>query len=174
MFRFAPLILSLALATPAIAGGKGNGLLLHERSPEAEQPTPADAPSITPRQQFIQSNVIETLYHELGHALIDILDLPVYGNEELAADVFSVVLMNRLHDEEEVAQLARDVANAYSEEARRAKLRGQPSSGARPMTHGTYMGRTCSAITTWSACSLAPTPRAAPTWSKRLTFRASV
>ncbi|PIE08985.1 MAG: hypothetical protein CSA73_00910 [Rhodobacterales bacterium] len=125
MFRFAPLILSLALAPPAVAGGKGDGLFLHERSPEAEQPTPPDAPRITPRQQFIQSNVIETLYHELGHALIDILDLPVYGNEEFAADVFSVILMNRLHDKEEVARLARNVAGAYAEEARRAKLRGQ-------------------------------------------------
>ena len=35
---------------------------------------------------FIANEVIATFYHELGHALIDVLHLPVLGKQEDAAD----------------------------------------------------------------------------------------
>lgn len=70
-----------------------------------------------PVQRFVENNVAETLYHELGHALIDVLDLPVYGSEEFAADRFSVVLMNRLNHGRHLIDMARDVAAAYDGEA---------------------------------------------------------
>ncbi len=52
------------------------------------------------RFEFVRTNLVSTFYHELAHALIDIMDLPVYGQEEDAADVFSVVVIERLFDDE--------------------------------------------------------------------------
>jgi len=46
--------------------------------------------------EFVRTNLVSTFYHEFAHALIDIMDLPVYGQEEDAADVFSVVVIDRL------------------------------------------------------------------------------
>lgn len=42
---------------------------------------------------FVVGNVLFAAYHELGHALIDLLDLPVVGREEDAADGFAAVMM---------------------------------------------------------------------------------
>ena len=39
------------------------------------------------REAFVEANLLGIFYHELGHALIDILQLPVFGQEEDAADV---------------------------------------------------------------------------------------
>ncbi|WGH80080.1 DUF4344 domain-containing metallopeptidase [Jannaschia ovalis] len=50
-----------------------------------------------------------TLYHELGHAVIDQLELPVYGVEETAADVFALVLAERLHPEDELTEIMGDM-----------------------------------------------------------------
>ena len=42
---------------------------------------------------FVIGNTLFAVYHELGHALIDLLDLPVVGREEDAADGFAAILM---------------------------------------------------------------------------------
>ncbi|MGI9509973.1 MAG: DUF4344 domain-containing metallopeptidase [Geminicoccaceae bacterium] len=42
---------------------------------------------------FVIGNTLFTVYHELGHALIDLLDLPVIGREEDAVDGFAAVTM---------------------------------------------------------------------------------
>ncbi len=47
----------------------------------------------SPRATFLSDVLIGSLYHELGHALIDQLELPVLGNEEDAADQFSTVFI---------------------------------------------------------------------------------
>jgi hypothetical protein len=44
--------------------------------------------------------MVAIFYHELGHALIDVMQLPVLGLEEDAADVLSVVMIDRLWDAE--------------------------------------------------------------------------
>lgn len=141
----------LSLAAPALAGGKGDDVAPREQVPGEDLLPPtvtfeddgsvatATRAVITPRQRFVQSNIIETMYHELGHALIDILDLPVFGPEEFAADVFSVVLMNRLHDEDGAIRLAYDAAGAYSEDALRAERRGEEN--AEWDVHGTNLQR---------------------------------
>ena len=43
---------------------------------------------------FSDSVITWTLYHEVGHALIDIYDLPVVGMEENAADQIATILVN--------------------------------------------------------------------------------
>lgn len=42
---------------------------------------------------FVLGNTLFAVYHELGHALIDLLDLPVVGREEDAADGFAAMMM---------------------------------------------------------------------------------
>lgn len=42
---------------------------------------------------FVLGNTLFVLYHEIGHALIDELDLPVLGREEDAADGFAAMMM---------------------------------------------------------------------------------
>src|SRR4051812_6372549 len=42
---------------------------------------------------FVLGNTVFILYHELGHALIDLLGLPVLGHEEDAADNLASIMM---------------------------------------------------------------------------------
>lgn len=42
---------------------------------------------------FVVGNTLFTIYHELGHGLIDLLGLPVIGREEDAVDGFAAVTM---------------------------------------------------------------------------------
>jgi hypothetical protein len=107
------LLLALS-ALPAHAGGDKSDYV--KTPPEggaaiAPATTPADA--IDPVQRFVNSNITETLYHELAHALIDKLELPIYGPEEFAADMFALVMINKMHPEAELRQITYDVAAAY-------------------------------------------------------------
>lgn len=63
--------------------------------------------------QFIRSNILATFYHEMGHGLIDVLDLSVLGRQEDAADSLSAVLIHNLWEEEAAAQMVYDTANAF-------------------------------------------------------------
>jgi hypothetical protein len=45
------------------------------------------------RASAITGNVVRVMMHELGHAVFDILELPVYGREEDAADQMSAFIM---------------------------------------------------------------------------------
>jgi hypothetical protein len=55
---------------------------------------------------FVEGNVLAIFYHEFGHALVDILQLPVLGQEEDAVDHLSIVLTHELWDEEMAASTA--------------------------------------------------------------------
>lgn len=59
---------------------------------------------------FVEGATLSIFYHEFGHALVDILQLPVLGQEEDAADILSVVLTHEMWDED----WARDTAWAAS------------------------------------------------------------
>lgn len=67
--------------------------------------------------RFVESNLIGAFYHEFAHALIDILDLPIYGQEETAADVFSAFAIDAFFVEESARQLVRDNALGFRREA---------------------------------------------------------
>ena len=73
---------------------------------------------------FVEANLIATLYHELGHALIDIEGVPIYGQEEDAADVLSILLIDAFYEEEAAVSLAYDTAFGFLGEAERAKAEG--------------------------------------------------
>jgi hypothetical protein len=79
--------------------------------------TPAfgfDMPEDESTAQFVTSNIIATFYHELGHALIDVLALPVLGKEEDAADGLASVLTHYIWDEETATQITYDTANGFA------------------------------------------------------------
>jgi hypothetical protein len=63
--------------------------------------------------QFIRSNILSTFYHEMGHGLIDVLELSVLGRQEDAADSLSAVLIHNLWEEEAAAQMVYDTASAF-------------------------------------------------------------
>ena len=94
------------------------------------QPLTASAQSFdldeTPQavQDFVEANLLATFYHELGHALIDILELPVFGQEEDAADVASTLMIDALYEEDAARALAYDTAFGFLGEAERG---GEPA-----------------------------------------------
>lgn len=59
---------------------------------------------------FVAANMIAIYYHEFGHALIDIMKLPIFGQEEDAADVLSAVLIHDFFSEETAQRIARATA----------------------------------------------------------------
>ena len=66
---------------------------------------------------YVESNLLSIFYHELGHAVIDLVQLPVFGQEEDAADVASVLLIDMLYDEETAVQIAYDSAFGFLADA---------------------------------------------------------
>jgi hypothetical protein len=64
-------------------------------------------------EEYVQGNVLATLYHEIGHAMIDVLELPVLGQEEDAADTLAVVLTHNLWEEAEARSVATATAMSF-------------------------------------------------------------
>lgn len=76
----------------------------------AAAPALAETP---PGEAFVADNIVAALYHEIGHAVIDRKRLPIFGQEEDAADVFAVVLMNEMHDEFGATSMASSTAFGF-------------------------------------------------------------
>lgn len=70
-----------------------------------------------PAADFVAANIIGIFYHELGHALIDIEGVPIFAQEEDAADVFSIYLIDALYEDESALALAYDAAFGFWAEA---------------------------------------------------------
>lgn len=83
-----------------------------------------DTPDDT--QAYVENNLLGIFYHEFGHALIDILELPIFGQEEDAADVLSVFLLSEFYEEEAAVQLAYDTAFGFLGEADRTDAEDIP------------------------------------------------
>lgn len=93
--------------------------------PLLSQPATAfEMPEDEAEAQFVTSNVLATFYHELGHALIDVLQLPVLGKEEDAADTLSALLVHDIWDESSATQIIYDTANSYAMYAAEAEAQG--------------------------------------------------
>lgn len=71
------------------------------------------AQDLTEKEAFVESNILAIFYHELGHAVIDLMEVPIFGQEEDAADVISVLLVDWLYDEEVAQAIAFDSAFGY-------------------------------------------------------------
>lgn len=63
---------------------------------------------------FVASNIVTTFYHEAGHAFVDVLQIPVLGREEDAADTLMSLFMEQLWDADSALYLMYDVTYAYA------------------------------------------------------------
>lgn len=75
--------------------------------------TSASLAAVEAEDAFVEANVLGIFYHELGHAIIDIEQVPIFGQEEDAADVFSILLIDALFDEESATELAYDASLGF-------------------------------------------------------------
>ncbi|WP_081628539.1 DUF4344 domain-containing metallopeptidase [Novispirillum itersonii] len=80
----------------------------------APQKTPRQAPEMEPEvRTFILGNTLFTLYHEVGHALIHELQLPVLGREEDAVDNLASLLMVPEEDDPEMLEMVMAAAQGW-------------------------------------------------------------
>lgn len=79
------------------------------------------------RAFFIEANMLATFYHELGHALIDTLDLPVLGREEDAADALAVLMIDAIWEEQSAVDLTLQATQAWKLYAEAAEDSGSPA-----------------------------------------------
>ncbi|MCH2163176.1 MAG: DUF4344 domain-containing metallopeptidase [Marinovum sp.] len=84
----------------------------------------AALPSLADTDDFVEANLLSIFYHELGHAMIDTMELPVFGQEEDAADVASILLIDELFVEEDAISIAYDAAFGFLGEAEAAEEEG--------------------------------------------------
>jgi hypothetical protein len=82
-------------------------VLLPSMAPAFQMPKDEEA------ARFVTSNIVSTFYHELGHALIDVMQLPVLGREEDAADTLSGLLIDQIWQEDTAFAMITDSALAY-------------------------------------------------------------
>ena len=66
---------------------------------------------------YVEANLLGIFYHELGHALIDTMSLPIFGQEEDAADVLSIVLIDAFFEEDRAVAMAYEAAFGFQAEA---------------------------------------------------------
>ncbi len=102
----------------------------------ADAPMFAEDPAL---DSFIYSNVVSVFYHEFGHALIDVLQLPVLGRQEDAADTLSALLIDHLWDENASIQLIYDTTLAY--QLYDAEMAGQADLNVYAGVHGLDLQR---------------------------------
>lgn len=72
-------------------------------------------------QDFVTANIISTLYHEFGHALIHLTDAAVLGREEDAADILSVVLLDQFWEEDAAESITALTALSFELAAQEAE-----------------------------------------------------
>lgn len=129
-------ILSVALLMPmvALAGASINKqvektaketLSQVAQQESGKQGKPEAAPLDAKRFEFVRRNLISTFYHELAHALIDTMELPMLGQEEDAADVFSVVMVDRLFEEAEAVAINGGAARGFEVDAIKMRSRAR-------------------------------------------------
>lgn len=62
---------------------------------------------------FTENNLLAIFYHELGHAVIDQMQVPIFGQEEDAADALSILLIDALYKSESSEEIAYDSASLF-------------------------------------------------------------
>ena len=99
------------------------------------------------RADAIVGAILDTILHEAGHAVIEMLDIPVLGREEDAADFFSAYILLQFSPED-AQRLIQGVAFMMASEAREAmeaRLRPQSFAGPHGMPAQRYYNLLCMA-----------------------------
>ena len=81
----------------------------------------SNAEKIDARDAYVSSNIVSIFYHELGHAIIDKMSVPTFGQEENAADVLSILMIDQVYDEEPAQDIAYDAALGFLADAEQAE-----------------------------------------------------
>jgi len=81
----------------------------------------SNAEKIDARDAYVSSNIVSIFYHELGHAIIDKMSVPIFGQEEDAADVLSILMIDQVYDEEPAQDIAYDAALGFLQMQNRRK-----------------------------------------------------
>ncbi len=66
---------------------------------------------------FTANNLLAIFYHELGHAVIDQMQVPIFGQDQDAADSLSILLIDALYDSDDAEVIAYDSASLFWAEA---------------------------------------------------------
>ena len=143
-------ILTIALLLPIVAVAQDivnkqvdktakETLLQVEQQDGSKQGKPDEIALDPERFEFVRTNLVSTFYHELAHALIDTMELPVLGQEEDAADVFSVLMVDRLFGEQEALAINSGAARGFEVDA--IKMRGKGREWDWADEHGPDMQR---------------------------------
>ncbi len=85
-------------------------LLLASPSSDAEN----NQDQVAERRAFVAENTVFTFYHELGHALIDLLDVHVLGREEDAVDALAVLLSSHGRTPEVADDIIASAAESFA------------------------------------------------------------
>jgi Putative metallopeptidase len=96
-------------------------LALRESDPRFKSLSPESAQKLV---EFVSGNMLFVLLHELGHAVITQMGLPVLGRMEDAADTFAVVMLLRMGSDFSHRALV-DAAEGWFLAARRDEKTGQ-------------------------------------------------
>ncbi len=68
-------------------------------------------------EDFVANNLLAIFYHEFAHALVDVLQVPIFGQEEDAADVLSILLIDAFYEEDVATAVAYDTALLFWSDA---------------------------------------------------------
>lgn len=64
------------------------------------------SPATADEDAFIDADILAIFYHELGHAIIDLMQIPIFGQEEDAADVAAVLMIDWFFGENTAQSIA--------------------------------------------------------------------
>lgn len=97
------------------------------------------------KEDFITANILAVFYHELGHAVIDVEDLPIFGQEEDAADVFSIYMIDAIYETAPATDFAYHTARGFRAEAELADRHGEEEdwSGMHGSSEQRYYNTVC-------------------------------
>jgi hypothetical protein len=151
--------------------------ICYEWMDATEQMAPAKlSPEGFTRQEVIVGGFVGVLLHEMGHAISDVLDLPVLGREEDAADQIAVFIM--LQFGKEVARTAIKgtafVWLTFSREGQAVHWDTRPRRSASTISSASATAATPTLSRTWSTSGSAKRgSRAAPTNTSRSATRSA-
>ena len=90
----------------------------------AAAPPAPGAPQDAAADRHVEGALLGVLLHELGHAVIDSEAVPIFGQEEDAADNFVLILAEALYPEPRLREIITAVALSYRHDA--AEEQGDP------------------------------------------------
>lgn len=126
---FVLLLISAAFAAYGQNGGRKGGndtTQVQSIAAKEKQKRPRAQPVAEEGDFFyIGDNLISALHHEIGHALIEILNLPVLGQEEDAADVLAALLLDVRGEPALALRVAQNAALSIRQDASDAERNGR-------------------------------------------------